>query len=1613
MNAFKDRPECVGQLRCGGLWLGLFFGLALTGLVGGWVHRHPLPVIRGARPAAAQEQEPRGFLALPILNGLGDDPLVCHSLVGLQNLGDEAAQAVLLLWEGHLPGLPCAGPLQVQCSGLLAPGATWALQGAQLPSFSHSAMVFSVTTRQLSELGLDLGFDDSAASYLCAALSSDLLLRDCDAYERFRAAWAAGGTFAGLPLGLVAGPPLAAQVLRRCPSNTPGTEVSAGYAASWQDAAADGPHEYLATPIRGHVVPLSTYVYLQNLGTHPAQATVGFHASGSCEPARSCGQLTLLPGVSATVNLADCAPAGAEGGLSIQSDTPLAVTVDLEGADSLSTVEGTDAAGWGTRLVGAPDPDAARGWSATTFVQSPPGAARETRVLVEHLDADGTVLDRAEQMLCPGGVLAFSRPRTDRRPGRRTGSLRVSSLDGVPVAASTLVERAGNFDPLSEAALYPLVPAPAPGQGLVQSLPILVKDLAGLGATTELVLANHSQQPGWTELALMTYDASGPLAVRCRRLDAGQVDYIDLELMSQIPNGFLGGVVVSPVWWSHAAPDGAPVDPSLSATLVLRTGTRDGEDIPGDELAVSQGLRLTSLPAFLREAPALRCRPLPLAALPGPTPTDDPRVREEAFQAMAWLPTLAYLGQDPVCGPVVTVTNQGDRPAQLLWLAWTEPGLCAPQAAGPMDFGCSGLLAPGGSWLLEGSTLPKEANSGLVYSLSTATLLELELDPSSRETIAAVLCERLPGLMEDAAATMEGRLRQAFQTGGRFGDLPLDKAWGPPITATVSRTCPADQTPGIEVTDSYPATRPDKSRGQEAGHRYSAQPILADWAAFNSVIYIQNTGLSCASVSLDFQSLGDCLYTRRCLIGSLAPGESYAFAASDCVGPDWRGSVVIAANEPLALAVDRIGLDQLRTVREQPGALASDLDGNGRLEEADVDRVRAALGSKRGDPGWDELLDLAPDDMINDFDVATAKTGLCRPAQPSGPSVPRPDLPMPRLQTFLPALTGDGSGRSDCNVFVDIQNLGQVPAKAILLLWRAVTADSGDCQSPSRVECSPLLAPGSSWLLPQPALAGAGSAVVFGVDGIADPAAVLGIEADDTVADILCETLRFGVVGDCEAYRRFKSAWDGKGSFNGIPFDKLDGVPLGIRVERDCASSGPRVPAGRRERSAYTGLDAAQLAGWAEVAGTHVSTVPVLYANKAGINTRLWLQNAGVAVAEVAVWLQAQNDCTGSRLCKTLTVQPGAVVALDPYVDCRRVDWQGSAWLRSTAPIAVVAETDGRGVRMAAAAPMRQPLLGADPAVVAPPAADTVLFGPIIQADQQGWDVGINVQNQSLNQDAWVDVVFLDGHGAPVSTFDARICAGDTETFFLPVAEASRRRLGPLGTVRVLSRPPAGRTGIGAAPIAGVLMMMNYTDPSRFTILEAISYPLLSADAVGPWPLGQGRQGTAVLALPGLVHQPGPEGETSELVISNLAGMPGETAFDIMLFDDKGLVAKATRRLVAGAVAAIPLADLGVPSDFRGAALVSASSWTHRRPDRPADPAVVALAAAALSKVGDDDSPRLSPGPRMAAELGISLAQLPGGRTPEPQPTKPTAVPQTPEPRGTERIWLPRVNKGR
>ena len=91
-----------------------------------------------------------------------------------------------------------------------------------------------------------------------------------------------------------------------------------------------------------------------------------------------------------------------------------------------------------------------------------------------------------------------------------------------------------------------------------------------------------------------------------------------------------------------------------------------------------------------------------------------------------------------------------------------------------------------------------------------------------------------------------------------------------------------------------------------------------------------------------------------------------------------------------------------------------------------------------------------------------------------------------------------------------------------------------------------------------------------------------------------------------------------------------------------------------------------------------------------------------------------------------------------------------------------------------------------------------------------------------------------------------------------------RRRLGPLGRVRVQSRPPAGASGMNAAPIAGALIMLSYPDPGRSTTaavktalaadpaLSALKIGVDTNDGVvrltGPAPDAQARDRAGVLA---------------------------------------------------------------------------------------------------------------------------------------------------------------------
>ena len=131
------------------------------------------------------------------------------------------------------------------------------------------------------------------------------------------------------------------------------------------------------------------------------------------------------------------------------------------------------------------------------------------------------------------------------------------------------------------------------GVGLI-AIPSLLKDLDGSGVTSETAIMNLVAKPGFTDFAIYIYDQNGLLDFICEKLHSRQVEYIDLQTWGYVNNGFKGSAVISATFWEHDVfdPDGKFVRNlvGLGAVMVERTGTRLGEDIPGDEAAGDRGI---------------------------------------------------------------------------------------------------------------------------------------------------------------------------------------------------------------------------------------------------------------------------------------------------------------------------------------------------------------------------------------------------------------------------------------------------------------------------------------------------------------------------------------------------------------------------------------------------------------------------------------------------------------------------------------------------------------------------------------------------------------------------------------------------------------------------------------------------------------------------------------------------------------------------------------------------------------------------------------------------------------------------------------------------------------
>ena len=534
-------------------------------------------------------------------------------------------------------------------------------------------------------------------------------------------------------------------------------------------------------------------------------------------------------------------------------------------------------------------------------------------------------------------------------------------------------------------------------------------------------------------------------------------------------------------------------------------------------------------------------------------------------------------------------------------------------------------------------------------------------------------------------------------------------------------------------------------------------------------------------------------------------------------------------------------------------------------------------------------------------------------------------------QVHLPIL--NFLGQDDlCESWIEVQNLGCGFAKASLITWGEPGFCPPQAAGPLKVECTGLLKPGSTWnLLGAQIPNGSKSGILF--KWTAEQLSEIGVDLgfDDVVADYMCETLFFGVVGDADDYRRFKKAYNEGLEFGGVPMDRATGDGLiAVDVHRKCPGD---VTPGVEVTSKYNGIAGTHLGMFDPVYGGHGYYVPLVYADKAGFTSIMYLQNGGLECTSIEVWFQEQDNCLRATICDITTLAPGETYQLDAN-DCVGPDFQGSAWVRTTQPMGIAVDIVGRDILMTYVGEPAEINFTFDPEAAYTRTANQVAFGPLVYSEYQGWDTGVQVQNMSAVTAAKVKVYFMDRSGDIVTTLVDWVCPRGSQTFFLPVIAALPGNW--VGSIRVESQEwltPGGPL-VASPNIVAVATLIKYNDAARTETTEAIAYNLLPEHKVYDWQIGFGGgsldSGVGLIAIPSLLKDLDGSGLTSELAIANVVPKPGFTDLAIYIFDQNGMLDYICQKLSAKQVEYIDLQTWGyVNPGFKGSAIISAQFWEH------------------------------------------------------------------------------------
>jgi hypothetical protein len=145
------------------------------------------------------------------------------------------------------------------------------------------------------------------------------------------------------------------------------------------------------------------------------------------------------------------------------------------------------------------------------------------------------------------------------------------------------------------------------GVGLI-GIPSFLNNITGGGLTglaTELAITNLVPKPGFTDFAIYLYDQNGLIDFVCEKLNAKQVEYINVsDDWNYINDGFKGSAVISAVFWEHDVieeglfPGIAKLKRNLVGLAVVKVerfnwplmpSTDPADDAPGDQASASEG----------------------------------------------------------------------------------------------------------------------------------------------------------------------------------------------------------------------------------------------------------------------------------------------------------------------------------------------------------------------------------------------------------------------------------------------------------------------------------------------------------------------------------------------------------------------------------------------------------------------------------------------------------------------------------------------------------------------------------------------------------------------------------------------------------------------------------------------------------------------------------------------------------------------------------------------------------------------------------------------------------------------------------------------------------------